>query len=215
MSNSQALAHLKRRRQLEKQRRNGEFDANFPSKIKRIVSGPIATAEGILNNWPPSKISPILRGTCAKQLSAALASVQGYRNVPSKTMRSLIKRLCPCPIVYPYAELPPKTHDEEVLEIIDEILRQHFPFWRHEECTPVAKRLLKLLNDTFDGSIPAHARKYEETLAKFVPEYKPKPNWNAQFEAHQTLSEQLSQMNNHTRYLQAMALLNAKPQGHA
>jgi hypothetical protein len=101
------------------------------------------------------------------------------------------------------------------MEIIDEILSQHFPFWRHEECTPVAKRLLKLLNDTFDGSIPAHARKYEETLAKFVPEYKLKPNWNAQFEVHQTLSEQLSQMNNHTRYLQAMALLNAKPQGHA
>jgi hypothetical protein len=84
MSNSQALANLKRRRQLEKQMRKEEFDATFPSKIKRIVEGPIANAEATLNNW--TNISQIIRGTIARQLSIALASVQGYRNVPRKRM---------------------------------------------------------------------------------------------------------------------------------
>ena len=89
MSNSQA-ARLKRRRQLEREMQ--ERDLHFPSKIKRIIDSPIATAEGILS-LPYGRISPIVRGTAAKQLKNAIALVSGYRNMPIYRMNKLIKLL--------------------------------------------------------------------------------------------------------------------------
>jgi hypothetical protein len=210
MSNSQA-ARLKRRRQLEREMQ--ERDLHFPSKIKRIIDSPIATAEGILS-LPYGRVSPIVRGTAAKQLKNAIASVSGYRNMPIYRMNKLIKLLNDRGVPYPHANLPPKSHDEEVLEVVDDILRQQFPYLRHDDCTPIARRLLALIHKTFT-IMPPEARKQIEKLAKFVPEYKPEPNFTAQFEEHLSLGEQLDRMDKHFRYQQAVQLFNAKPAGHA
>jgi hypothetical protein len=160
-SNSQIPARLKRRRQLEKQME--ELDLSFPNKIKRIVSCPIATAEAVLSLPPPGP-SPILCGTCAKRLSKAIASVPGYRNVPTRTMRGLIKKLNRR-VSYPYAELPPKTYDEELVELVDDMIRKIFPHLRHHECTPIARRLLALITkespiipDYLKGKHPGEVR---------------------------------------------------------
>jgi hypothetical protein len=63
--------------------------------------------------------------------------------------------------------------------------------------------------------IPPELKRQVKALASADPTFRFPPNLFAQFEVHQTLSEQLNQMNNHALYLQAAALFKAKPAGHA
>jgi hypothetical protein len=78
--------------QLEKEKEMEYLLLSTSGRLKRITDGPIATAEAILT-LPHDIASPILRGTSAKQLKDAIASLGDYHGAPTRTMRTLIKRL--------------------------------------------------------------------------------------------------------------------------
>jgi hypothetical protein len=59
-------------------------------ELERIVNGcPIGIAKSIVEN-PSFDASDKLRGTVAKQIQEAIASLAGYRNAPIRTMRTLL-----------------------------------------------------------------------------------------------------------------------------
>jgi hypothetical protein len=161
-------------------------------ELERIFSGPIGTAEGILAD-PPFDASDKLRGTIAKQLQEAIASLAGYRNAPTRTMRALLTRLCLPGKVYPWVALGPKSHDEEILDLVDDAIRL-LPSCTESKATILARRCLRLIYRKF-SIIPSSVRKRIAALSEYDP-------------AYQWLDSGYGDRD-------AAVLLNAKPQGHA
>jgi hypothetical protein len=163
-------------------------------ELERIFSGPIGTAEGILAD-PPFDASNKLRGTLAKQLQEAIASLAGYRNAPVRTMRTLISRICLPGKVYPWVALGPKSYDEEILDLVDDALRL-LPTRTEPEAATFARRLLRLIRREFEwASDSPRIRKRIAALSEYDPVYK----WMAGSYGDRDGS----------------LLLNAKPAGHA
>lgn len=179
-------------------------------KINAICDTPIATAEAILSLPSPS---PTLRGTCAKQLSEAMASLSGFKGAPTRKMKSLVTKLCPPGRTIPYATLPPMAPGEELIELARDVVKA-MPHLRGHQAKAISSKLLRLL-DQFFPTVPAEIRKVHQTLQKFVPDYVPSPDFLAQFQDRRTLSEQLAAIDREYLYRQAVALFDAKPAGHA
>jgi hypothetical protein len=147
MSNSQGTrARAQRRRQLQRMPHD---------KLERIFSGPIGTALSVINN-PTFDASDKLRGTIAKQITEAIASLAGYRNAPIRTMRTFLTRLCLPGKVYPWVALPPKSYDEEILDLVDDAIKL-LPKFTDAEAAITARRMLRLLYKEFPIIPPSPA----------------------------------------------------------
>jgi hypothetical protein len=184
MSNSQdTYARSQRRRQLQRM---------SPDELERIFSGPIGTAKSVMDN-PSFDASNKLRGTIAKQLQEAITSLAGYRNAPTRTMRTLLTRLCLPGKVYPWVALPEKSYDEEILDCVDDAIRL-LPSCTESEAITFVRRMLRLLYKEFP-IIPSAVRKRIAVVSEYDP-------------AYQWLDSSHGDRD-------AAVLLNAKPAGHA
>lgn len=169
-------------------------------RVRNTCAPAIATADSILSMERLYGHTPslILRGTAARHLIHIMAMMAGFKKAPMRTMKALIRKLCPpephpsAHRAYPFARVP-SDHCDHVDELVSDAAKL-LPYLRTAEAKVLSGRCLRLIEKTY-GGIPERLNQYAKTFVKFEPHYP---------------TNEL-----HEHRLNPLALLNAEPQGSA